>query len=256
MKKLLICAAAFSALAMTSAVAAPVGAPWNWTGFYVGGNVGYSWGRSDTTQTLSGGAVAFSASDKFGMNGFLGGVQLGYNWQLNNRWLVGLEADFQWTGQDGNTTATCLAAACPSGFTLSTNNSLALSEKLKWLGTVRGRVGALVTPTWLVYGTGGLAYGRVGWEANLTGSSGFAAASTAFSGSQTKTGWTLGLGVEGVISGQWTGKIEYLYVDLGTISGGPVSTAPILIGGVAGTYGFSSRITDNILRVGLNYKFN
>jgi outer membrane immunogenic protein len=130
-----------------------------------------------------------------------------------------------------------------------------LEQKLDWFGTVRGRVGPTITPTILVYATGGLAYGRVNSTntvsgTNITGTQGtntftLTPVAASFSDSSTKIGWTLGAGLEGVLSGNWTGKIEYIYVDLGTVS----TSGAFLVSR------FSSRITDNILRVGVNYKF-
>src|ERR1700704_1953968 len=77
--------------------APPVVRVWSWTGFYAGLNVGYSFGRSGTTESFydSGtGALLSSIDNRFNMNGAIGGGQVGYNWQFNN-WVVGIEADFQ-----------------------------------------------------------------------------------------------------------------------------------------------------------------
>jgi outer membrane immunogenic protein len=67
---------------------------YNWSGFYVGGNVGYSWGRSSDTSTLTNtaGTALFSSADKSNLDGVVGGGQIGYNWQMQS-WLFGLEAD-------------------------------------------------------------------------------------------------------------------------------------------------------------------
>lgn len=139
-----------------------------------------------------------------------------------------------------------------------------LEQKLDWFGTVRGRVGPTITPTILVYATGGLAYGRVNSTntvsgTNITGAQGtntftLTPVAASFSDSSTKIGWTLGAGLEGVLSGNWTGKIEYIYVDLGTVSGA-FATPIVTTSGAFLVSRFSSRITDNILRVGVNYKF-
>ena len=97
----------------------------------------------------------------------------------------------------------------------------------------------------MAYVTGGLAFGEVKTDGTFSGFNlaGLPMAGT-FSGSSTKAGWTMGAGAEAVLDRNWTGKIEYLYMDLGTIS---------VIPPVAG--GFSSRVTDNILRVGVSYQF-
>jgi outer membrane immunogenic protein len=258
------------------AYVAPV---YDWTGFYIGGNVGYGWGRSNSTLALSDpgtGSTLNSAASKFNMDGVIGGGQIGYNWQ-SGRWVFGLETDFQGANQKGGMSALCAGgslavpnSACATGgvddarnvtpaFPVASN----LSESLDWFGTVRGRIGPTVTPTVLAYVTGGLAYGDVRTSSTVSGSNVVGANggtttvtpfANAFSQSTVKTGWTVGVGLEGVISGNWTAKIEYLYIDLGTVSGsfGTSLTAP---SGALATSSYSSHITDNILRVGVNYRF-
>jgi outer membrane immunogenic protein len=254
MKRMLIGIAAAASLAATGALAADLPAwtytkapvyvdpIYDWTGFYVGGNLGYSWGRSSDTSTLTNattGAVLLTTSDRSDLNGIVGGGQIGYNWQMQN-WLYGFEADIQGTGEKGTRNFTF-----SPGLIIGTNLvptlviPFALSQKIDWFGTVRGRVGVLATPRVLLYVTGGLAYGEV--DSNET------IVVTPFSNSNTKVGYTVGAGIEGVISGNWTAKLEYLYVDLGRVNGS------FTLG--TDTSSYSSRITDNVLRVGLNYKF-
>jgi outer membrane immunogenic protein len=230
---------------------------YNWTGFYIGANVGYSWGRSrdDSSLTDNAGSVLFTSSDRSDLDGVVGGGQIGYNWQTQN-WLWGLEADIQGTGERGSRDFTCAIGICtpPSGgfaalVVPGPAVPVSLDQKLEWFGTVRGRVGVLATPKVLFYVTGGLAYGEVRTGETIgTGLPGF-------SNSDTKAGYTVGGGVEGVIGGNWTAKLEYLYVDLGRVSGSFATTIPALGGGVL-TGNYNSRITDNVLRVGVNYKFD
>jgi len=124
-----------------------------------------------------------------------------------------------------------------------------LSQKIDWFGTVRGRLGILATPQVLLYATGGLAYGEVDSSAVI------GAAGTAFSTvSNTHVGWTVGAGIEGMIGPNWTARLEYLYIDLGTANGSFATTIGALGGGSV-VENFSSHVTDNILRVGINYKF-
>ncbi|MBI5263828.1 MAG: porin family protein [Bradyrhizobium sp.] len=262
-----IAASALAAVTMTAAAsAADLARPytkappsvvevWNWTGFYIGGNVGYSWGRSSDTSTLTNGVgtVLFTSAGSANMDGVIGGGQIGYNWQMQN-WVWGLEADIQGSDQEGGRNFVCPAGVCtpPIGQLLVVPGPavpVTLNQKLEWFGTVRGRVGVLATPTVLFYATGGLAYGEIR-TAETIGAGAFA-----FSSSDTKAGYTVGAGVEGVIGGNWTAKLEYLYVDLGRVSGSFVTTIPALGGSVL-TSNYSSRITDNILRVGVNYKFS
>jgi outer membrane immunogenic protein len=140
-----------------------------------------------------------------------------------------------------------------------------LSEKIEWFGTVRGRIGPTITPTILAYVTGGLAYGEVKASdtvtgTNLVGAQGVNTPPTAvpvaasFGNSSTRIGWTVGAGLEGAIGGNWTAKIEYLYIDLGNISGSFV-TPIIAPSGNFVTASYNSHITDNVLRVGVNYRF-
>ena len=93
-----------------------------------------------------------------------------------------------------------------------------IEAKLRWFGTVRARAGVLVVPTVLLYGTGGLAYGNV-QVTDTVFSSNFGTAS--FSSSDTRLGWTVGFGIEGLFfnASQWTWRVEYLYLDLGTVNG-------------------------------------
>jgi outer membrane immunogenic protein len=296
MKRMLVGIAAVASLATTGAFAAdlPPKAPvyakapvyvdpgYDWTGFYIGANLGYSWGNSNSALTLSDpgtGAILNSANSKFNMDGVVGGGQIGYNWQ-RDKWVFGLEADIQGTGQQGSGlaicaggTATALNSACAIGHrgdtapfnvpAFAVNDGI--SEKLDWFGTFRGRIGSTFTPTVLGYVTGGLAYGGVSATntingINITGPQGVnGSTSTPFAGtagnSSILVGWTLGVGVEGVISGNWTAKLEYLYLDLGNISGSFV-TPLIAPSGAFAVSSYSSHITDNILRVGVNYKFN
>lgn len=261
-----IAIAAFAAtVAISSAYAAdmaprytkappPVVEVWNWTGFYIGGNIGYSWGRSRDTSSLTNGAgtVLFTSADRANMDGVIGGGQIGYNWQVQN-WLWGLEADIQGSDQKGSRDFICPTGVCTPPFGViavfpGPAVPVNLNQKLEWFGTARGRVGVLATPRVLFYATGGLAYGEVRTAATI------GAGAFGFSNSDTRAGYTVGAGVEGVIGGNWTAKLEYLYVDLGRTTGSFLTTIPALGGGFL-THNYSSRITDNIVRVGLNYKF-
>ena len=184
-------------------------AQYNWTGFYLGINGGGAWGDSD----WNGFAVSNSPS-----GGMIGGTA-GYNWQgAGSPWVFGLEGDIDWTNIRDNATA-CGTLNC------QTKNS--------WLGTVRGRVG-YAFDRFLPYFTGGVAFGDV--EANIAG----------FAGSKdTNAGWAVGVGIEGVIAGNWTAKVEYLHADLGD------TTCSAIACGAATNVDLSL----NILRAGLNYRF-
>jgi outer membrane immunogenic protein len=239
---------------------APVAvAVYNWTGFYIGGNAGYSWGRSSTDASFYNNAtnvLLATGNTAFDMNGWVAGGQLGYNWQSGS-WVFGLEGDIQGTGQKGSGAFTCAGPICSAGntaiapLTLAPVN-VAFSQKLEWFSTIRGRVGYTFTPTVLGYVTGGAAIGGVNTNGVITGfAANGAASAAAFSGSETRVGWTVGAGLEASLGGNWTGKIEYLYMDFGKYN----TTATLLLNAPASRVNLSSHVTDNILRVGVNYRF-
>lgn len=248
-------AADLAARTYTKAPPVMVEPAFNWSGFYAGGNIGYSWGSSGNTQTISNantGAVLFTNTSRDDVNGIIGGGQIGYNWQASN-WLFGLEADIQGSDEKGSAGIICVACG-----DTGTNITSALNQKLNWFGTARGRVGALVTPSVLLYGTGGLAYGGYSTSGSITGTTVQGNAVTfLFPGtSSTRVGWTAGAGIEGRITGNWTAKLEYLYMDLGTADSGRVITTILGPGRVPVAASYSSHFTDNIVRVGFNYIFN
>jgi outer membrane immunogenic protein len=185
-------------------------AAYNWTGFYLGINGGGAWGNSDWNGTGLG-------TDP---SGGMFGLTAGYNWQaMGSPWVFGLEGDIDWTNVNGN--FACAGAICET--------------KNDWFGTVRGRVGYSFD-RYLPYFTGGVAFGNI--DANRTGFAG---------SSDTSVGWTVGVGIEGVVAGNWTAKLEYLYADLGD-----TSCSAIACGTTAAT---NVDLQMNILRAGLNYRF-
>jgi outer membrane immunogenic protein len=267
MKKFLL--AGFGALALFAAQPAtaadmPVKAPrpvvevWTWDGFYVGLNGGYSWGRSRTTVDFfnnTTGAFLSGSSDTFNLNGAIFGGQIGFNRQ-NGNWVWGLEGDIQWSGQKGDTAFTCSpTGACNNltfGAGLNVPVTASFEQKLAWFATLRGRLGVLVAPTWLAYVTGGLAIGHIETEGVLSGfTAASAPTSAAFGYDKTKLGWTVGGGVEGRISGNWTAKLEYIYADYGSVSGTGLLTTNV----IPLRAEFNSKVTDHVLRVGVNYRW-
>jgi outer membrane immunogenic protein len=248
---------------------APVMAPiWNWNGFYIGINGGYSWGRAGRDVTffnpVNGAPIVVAGTgttSDSNLNGGLFGGQIGYNWQTSN-WVFGLETDAQWTGQKGSATALCPATAvggpCLPGLTFVPAGALGtaatLDQKLQWFGTFRGRVGVTVTPSVLLYATGGGAYGSIKTDIGIAGFTPAGAPIVAAgSSSDTRFGWTVGAGIEAMFAANWSAKIEYLYMDLGRVS----STASFpTAAGIPIGISLNSRITDNIIRAGINYNFS
>jgi len=224
MKKILLATAALIALGAAPALAAdlgarvytkappaPIAAVYDWTGFYVGGHVGYGWADQDWALT-AGAPLGSHSSD-----GFLGGLQAGYNVQFNQI-VVGVEGDISWADLNG-------AGVCGAAGLCSTSTD--------WLATVTGRLGYAFDNA-LLYGKGGVAF--AGNDYAETAGPGTA--------SETKTGWTVGVGLEYAFAPNWSTKVEYNYMDFGTdglifSDGAPISVDQ----------------TANVVKFGINYKF-
>lgn len=187
---------------------APVAASFDWTGAYIGVNAGGGFGTFKLSPTGGGTGVDMSAG------GFLGGIQAGYNWQ-SGQMVYGVEADFQ--GSD-------VKASFSEG-------GGSLESKIDWFGTVRARVGYTPVDRFMIYGTGGFAYGH---EKLSSGP---------ISLSKTRTGWTVGAGAEYAINTNWTIKSEYLYTDLGKATFTNAGS------------GIDVKAPFHTVRIGLNYKF-
>jgi outer membrane immunogenic protein len=249
-------------------------AVYNWTGFYVGANAGYSWGDwkpSSNFPVFDGTTNFFPPNSIFATNwdcasfgpfcstkanvqGALGGAQAGYNWQ-SDRLLLGIEGDIQATAQkrseNGTTiytgigTATCDSTAGSNPCRVTVSNRW----DLPWIATLRGRLG-FVSDHWLFYATGGLAVGEARSSFTFTENQGANVALTVPS-SGAKLGYTLGVGVEAALGNNWSVKAEYLFVDLGSRSVSAANSTgfgPIV-------FNQSFNIRDNIVRAGINYRF-
>jgi outer membrane immunogenic protein len=233
-------------------------APYSWTGFYVGGQFGYGFGRS--TQPALGfsdpaGAGVGTFYEAGGISigsypsqGVLGGVQAGYNYQIA-KWVLGFEADWAATGINGSRSAPAMPDPAIFGGTNSVAN---ISQSLDWLATFRGRVG-VNADNWLFYGTGGLALGRVRNAMDVTI---FTPIPYAFSfagaNGNTQVGWTAGVGTE-VAVGRFSIKAEYLYYDLGSNRLYAPTADPLLVPG--GTLTLDQYTSGHIVRAGINFHF-
>ncbi len=245
-----------------------------WNGFYVGLNAGAGFGGNNNIYYANAPAgpgfdpgVAFLGSGNFGNSNaaFIGGGQVGYNYQFRPRLLAGLETDIH--GVVGGSGASGVVDAKPSiatpGNTLL--GTLAESEKLNFIGTARGRVGYLVTPAALLYATGGLAYGQTSLGASSEVLSATpAAAITALGGgagslTDMHVGWTAGGGIEWMFMPNWSAKAEYLYYDLGAVSLTTPQNWTAVPSGTASIQGataYHGRADGQIVRAGVNYHFN
>jgi outer membrane immunogenic protein len=237
----------------------PVTALWTWTGFYFGANAGFAAGTYSTDSLFGDGLFASKSSGSF--KGGIGGAQTGYNWQAG-MWLAGLEADIQYSTQRIISGAVCPGAICNQGMTpFDVPVTVAYSHNLDWFGTVRGRVGALMTPDAVAYVTGGLAVGGIAHSARLCGfisdptqncTNDPVATANNFFGRTAVPGWTFGGGIEARLAGNVTGKVEYLRMNFGTASTAAVNgqiTPPIAVA-------LNSHDSEDIIRLGVNYKFD
>ena len=180
-----------------------------WTGFYIGANAGYGWANVST------GGIS---SD---LKGFIGGGQLGYNWQTG-AWVFGVEGDFQGANEKHSDTGTILGI------------DFTVDQKIQWFATARGRIG-YAFDAWLLYFTGGAAWQNYKLSVSALG--------TSVDDNTTKMGWTLGGGIEWMFMPRWSAKLEYLYMDTG-------DTDVTLFGTT-----FTGRAKNNIARIGVNYHF-
>ena len=226
---------AFSQIAVgadlpVKAPVAPVIVPYSWTGFYVGGHLGYGFDKSSTG--ITGNTPAINVLTSLGTipnslaidpDGWLAGVQLGYNYQIQ-RFVVGIEADLSLTDIDGNASVTNPGPVLP--FARYTTSA---EQRMKWFGTVRGRLGFTPLNNLMIFATGGLAFGRIEYAGNINRSAILVNFNIPGSDTATKTGWTVGGGVEYALTNRWSVKGEYLYYDLGNETLTGVQTPPPII---------------------------
>jgi outer membrane immunogenic protein len=247
-----------------------------WSGLYVGGNAGYVWSNDSvdlfSTPTILGSLSALgltypaltaaAATGNFGNHtqGFIGGVQIGYNGRIAPGWIVGVEADFQGiTNNNGSTTVTFAQPRLGGPDLVVT--TVTASHRITDLGTMRARFGFLPTPNLLLYGTGGLAFGEVGSSNSIATTeqpnTGTTDANTFGSSSSFSIGWTAGAGAEWMFAPNWSTKFEYLHYDLGRLNYYESMTA--FLTGVGPAFSIattaSARFNGNIVRVGINYHF-
>lgn len=289
MKKFLLSSVAASVISSSSMAAdlpsiksAPTSPPAKmWTGFYAGLNAGYGFGISSNAQnngwanpsyfqnSVSTAAYA-GANSWMGrgivQNGFSGGAQAGYNYQLLNSLLIGLETDIQGAGIRGTGDANGLAPSSPTSYSRNNNT---LQAGIDWMGTVRGRLGYLITPSTMVYATGGLAYGEAylntfpltagdTFTGLLQGVYGSGFLTTQNSKRSVLAGWTAGAGAEWMFTPNWSLKGEALFYDLGnqavnnTQYSGYAQEAGINPVGGSLTRAYYNGV---IARLGLNYHF-
>jgi outer membrane immunogenic protein len=243
-------------MAVKTQPVAPAVALYNWTGFYIGGNVGYAWNRTDVSAIPNAafasdfpGTTAFIAANhpsRLTKDGFTGGGQVGYNWQAG-QWVAGVEADINYVDSRRS-----FAFGAGNVVPLSVSGSLATD----WLATFRGRVGFAANNV-LLYATGGLAVAELKYNetvavvGNVSGLGTFAASIR-----DTKAGWTAGAGVEWGFAPNWSAKFEYLYTQFDGVSAvAPrVGVLPPITPNPTFTFA-TGDWTIQTARVGINYRF-
>jgi outer membrane immunogenic protein len=219
-------------LAVKARPAVPaVAPPFSWTGPYAGIAGGYGWGHSDHSDVcaIGDGNDCEGGDGSFKMTGGLVGGTVGQNWQWGS-WVVGIESDFSWADISGSSNV--------CGPFPNSRFPRECGTKLDFLGTLRGRLGIPIGPNngWLPYVTGGYAYGQVkAWDNFLP-----------TNGSDYRSGWTVGGGIEALFAPNWTFKVEYLWVDLGSKAMFDINLTPTIPESVS--------VRTNMIRVGINYQ--
>jgi len=233
MKKVVLACALLSVLGgVASAADIPVRAPYSappappayytWTGFYIGGNIGGAWARGSVDDSL------FGLSASADHSGFIGGGQLGFNYQFSNI-VLGVEWDFDGTSLD----ATGNGVATRIGFLQGSANT-------RWVSTLAGRFGVAAWNNALLYGKAG-----VGWVDNNATVTNLSTGAS-ISASNRNSGWLVGAGIEWALAANWSAKLEYDFLHLDDITFGP---GPFL----GDTFRANREI--QMLKVGLNYRF-
>jgi len=228
---------------------------------------------STSTAPVNAEAMVLGATNTAGTSsGFIGGGQFGYNYQFSHLFVAGFEADIQ--GLSGAHKRSSSAIPLLDGQSEGEGNIASVvtnsttTRDLSYLGTLRARIGVLAVPSFLLYATGGLAYGGVKSDTTIAQSvtnTDRPPPSTLTSGSfsGTRVGYVVGGGGEWMLSSNWSAKLEYLHYDLGSATyatGGLANNleqASLQGSGTAAVATSSKvRFNDNIVRVGVNYHFN
>jgi outer membrane immunogenic protein len=211
----------------------------NWTGCYIGAEAGGNWGRSQDYYNDPAGPALVGLAQTSGIHlsgGLIGGT-VGCNYQFGSNWVIGAEGDMSWTNNSGTAPTTPPFTA---GETFGTSES--------WFSTIRGRFG-FAWDRAFIYGTGGAAFAKE--NISLCDS-----VAGCVSASSYIDGWAAGGGIEYAFLPNWSGKIEYLHADFGTQSYGRLTTPAVFANGSTFFAARRVTLTDDIVRIGINYKFD
>jgi outer membrane immunogenic protein len=235
MKKFLLAGAAIAALA-TGAQAADLGSPrgridtaviapiFNWSGVFVGAQIGYGWGNTNARFFDNGGLFVPASSGSYNINGVTGGVHLGYNFQFNNI-VLGVVTDIEASNIRGT-------GVFPNGDDYRT--------RINWQGSTRARLGVAID-RFHVYATGGVAYAGINYSAFDAGTL------TRIGNTSTRVGYTVGAGAEYAFTPNWVASLEYRYTDFGSRN---VNLNPVFAGST------SFKTHTHTVRAGVSYLFS
>lgn len=229
----------------------------DWSGFYVGAHGGWLTGEHDgegiyhAAPNWSGAPTTVFPGGAIDLDGGLIGAQAGINWQIDS-FVFGVEGDVSWTNAEDDRTF--------QGVGVNSQYAWNIQTDIDWIGTLRGRIGLLVAPNFLVYGTGGIAWAKTSSDEVVLYELGDGPTVIA-SGSDTQTGWVAGAGAEWRFAPSWSLKGEWQYIDLGdfdTKFSGVANMDGLNLGVTQPNYtqdSFDGSLTIHTFRVGLNYKF-
>ena len=225
---------------------APPPLAYNWTGFYLGGHAGYGWSHTDQTNITGNSSFPAGYEDTADQKGWLGGVQVGFNYQFPSNWVVGVEGEFSWGKVDGDFTEV-------SPVTPATRVTYS-TTKTDWLATATGRLG-YAYDNWLFYAKGGAAWARKETTASTVDPSLGGTLTAITGGDVTRFGWTAGGGVEWGFWQNWSAKLEYDYLDFGS------ATETRAASYYNGTTGLDPLLRDvdfhmSVVKLGVNYRFD
>jgi outer membrane immunogenic protein len=239
----------------SSPTAPPMMAPFSWTGAYFGLNGGYNWGTATGSYRISSATLEMlppliptidaAGSHQVRLQGGLFGFQFGFNWELANSFVFGVEGDFDWSGLSGS--------IYNAGIVPVAGGPYSISQRLKtdWLGTVRARAGLAPIDRLLVFATAGPAFTHIGYSSAFTDSF---KENEDVSINTTRVGWAVGAGAEYAFAANWSAKLDYLHSEFGALSA--LGSTTLTDGTTAFVAHSTGVLKVDAVRVGLNYRFD